>query len=305
MLWHVLLAASLSSMLGAFGLPAAQAFTFDLVGRERLVNAVGLGFLSFNIASILGPALAGAVIQRWGIGEAYLAVAAVQWTAAVLLLLIRSVRVATPQASSLFEGVQGLLSLLRGHAQLRRLVLLSVVVEAFAYSYIVILPAMARDVLGMGPAGFGLLAAVAGVGASVGSLGVAALGNMRHKSLAVLIGAGGFGLFLVLFSLSRGFALAAPLIALVGAATALYNVALSSLLQLLVPEGLRGRAMGLYIFTWGFMLLGGFPLGAVARWLSVPAALALGGGLVVAYTLARGRALARIREPVGSPTGLS
>ena len=118
--------------------------------------------------------------------------------------------------------------------------------------------------------------------------------------------AGGFGLFLMLFALSpalpSSFAVALVALLLVGAMSMAYDTTMGALLQLLVPDAVRGRVMGLYVLTFGFTPLGGFVAGAIASVVGAPIAVGLGGGVVVGYVIGRVRPMSRIREaevPVG------
>ena len=154
--------------------------------------------------------------------------------------------------------------------------------------------------LGSGGTGYGLLASVSGVGALVSTLVVAYLGDFRSKAKMVVTAGGGFGLFLVLFAFSPllpfSYVVALVVLGLVGAMSMAYDTTMGALLQLLVPDAMRGRVMGLYVLTFGFTPLGGFLAGAIATFLGSAFAIGLGGGIVLTYILNHLRPKSRIRE---------
>jgi MFS family permease len=172
--------------------------------------------------------------------------------------------------------------------------------EAFAFSHHVMLPVMARDVLEVGGTGYGLLASASGIGAFASTAVVAYMGDFRSKAKLLMTAGGGFGLFLLLFALSPllpfSYAVALVVLVLVGAMSMAYDTTMGALLQLLVPDAMRGRVMGLYVLTFGFTPLGGFLAGAIASLLGAPVAIGLGGGIVMAYVLGHVRSMSRIRE---------
>ena len=305
-LWHLLLVAVLQGMMMAVAMPARNALTFDIVGKERLVNALALNMMALNITRSIGALIAGVMIDSVGVGGVYLMISGSLAVAAVVLAFMEGsyppVGAQEPVWRNAREGVAHVWH----NRPVRSLLSLSLLVEGLAFSFHVMLPVMARDVLHVGGTGFGVLASVGGVGALVSTAVVAYMGDFRSIARMVVMTAGGFGLFLVMFALSPAvpfsFAVALVALLLVGAMSMAYDTTMGALLQLLVPDAVRGRVMGLYVLTFGFTPLGGFFAGAVASVLSAPIAVGLGGGVVVGYVLGRMRPMSRIREaevPVG------
>jgi predicted MFS family arabinose efflux permease len=144
---------------------------------------------------------------------------------------------------------------------------------------------MARDVLGVGARGLGLLSAMAGVGQLLAMSALASLGDYARKGLLLTLSAFGFGLFILLFGLSPWFPLSLALVAVVGGMSSVYDSTMMTVMQLAVPTDMRGRVMGLYASTWGLNQVGGVSLGAIGALLSVPLALAISGGTCAAYAL--------------------
>ena len=167
--------------------------------------------------------------------------------------------------------------------QIRRLLGLSLLIEAFGFSHFVMMPVMARDVLGLDATGLGFLSASSGVGSTLGTLAVAGLGDFQKKGILLTGTALGSGVFLVMFALSPWFALSMVLVAIVGGCLMAYDVTMGTMLQLLSGDEMRGRVLGIYGLTFGFTPVGGFFVGSVATVLSAPIAVSLGGILVVVY----------------------
>jgi MFS family permease len=156
-------------------------------------------------------------------------------------------------------------------------------------AYITMMPAFAVDILKVGPDGQGLLMAVGGVGALAVTMWLGSAGNFQRKGLLIIGGGIAFGLTIAAFALTSRFVgyfpLALALMLLMGISSSTYMISIMSSLQLLVPDRMRGRVMGFYGMTWSIMPLGGMQAGAVATFVGVPVAIAIGGALVSAFAL--------------------
>ena len=287
-------------MMMAVSMPARNALTFDIVGKERLVNALALNMMALNITRIVGALVAGILIDTVGMEVVYFMISGSLAVAGVFLAFMEGSYPPTGAHEPVWRNAREGIVHVWHNRPVRSLLSLSLLMEGFAFSYHVMLPVMARDVLHVAGTGFGVLAAVGGIGALVSTAVVAYLGDFRSKGRMVIMTAGGFGLFLVLFALSPAlplsFAVALVALLLVGAMSMAYDTTMGALLQLLVPDEVRGRVMGLYVLTFGFTPLGGFVAGAVASLVGVPIAVGLGGGVVMGYVLGRVRPISRIRE---------
>jgi MFS family permease len=164
---------------------------------------------------------------------------------------------------------------------LRSLIVMALVVEAFAWSHITMLPVMARDVLDVGASGFGLLSSSSGIGLMIGTLTMASLGDIKNKGRWVVLFSLGFGLFILLFSISTWFPLSMLLIAIALAMGISCDAMLSTLLQILSDNRMRGRVVSFYGLTFGMTPMGGFGEGIIANLINAPLAVGLGGGLVI------------------------
>ena len=299
-LWHLLVASVAQGMMQAVAMPARNALTYDVVGRRGLLNALALNMMAFNGSRIVGGLISGVLIDSVGVEGVYFLMAATMAGGAGVLLLMGGSYLPSGAREPMWRNARDGLTYVWSNGPVRSLLMMSLLMEAFAFSYHVMLPVMARDELEVEGLGFGLLAAATGVGALVSTAMVAYLGDVRSKGRLVAVAGGGFGLFLVMFALTPllpfSFVFAIVALLLVGAMSMAYDATMGALLQLLVPDAVRGRVMGLYAFTFGFTPLGGFFAGAVAGVLGAPIAIGLGGGIVVAYVLGHLKPTSRIRD---------
>jgi MFS family permease len=299
--WMVLVLALLLGLASTFEGPARQAFTIELVGREDLMNAIGLDSMMMNGARVIGPALAGVVTAKLGEGPSFL-YNGLSYVAVVIALLMMRLTpaaapaAARPRAQELREG----LGYVARDPQVRLVLAQLAVLCTFCLAYIPLLPSFASGVLGGDAVTFGSLASSNAAGALVAALMIAALGDrmprVRLRSAALLI----YAPVLAAFTLSRSVPLSMLLIAMVGWCGITSLTLSNTLLQLIVPNALRGRVMAIYLLLIaGVAQLAGLLLGGLAQLsgdvaLTVRAWTALGWCVQLALLLAQGRVL---REP--------
>jgi MFS family permease len=283
--WHVLLLAVALGGTNAVDMPVRQAFAVEMVGRDDVVNAVGLNSALFNASRILGPALAGLTIGAFDISIAFL-INGVSFLAVIAgYALMRDDELRSPprmDRTSSFAEVTGALAEGLRYVRATPIVFLAVTVVGLAATFgmnsSVLTPPLAQDVLHSDASGFGFLMAAAGIGSLIAALGVAF--GARARPFAIAWGAMLLGVASIVLGVSRSFpiSLAAMLAAGIGmiamAATA------NSTIQLVVPDRLRGRAMSVYTTVFvGSTPIGGLILGAIASRFGVPIAY-FGGGVV-------------------------
>ena len=163
------------------------------------------------------------------------------------------------------------------HPRVRTILLLFLAVGIFGWSYMVVMPAFARDVLGRGADGFGTLMAASGMGALVGALVVATFGHRIMPRKLALGGVWLFAIALLAFSFARNFYVALAFLFVAGFGMLLFFSTTNTVLQTIVPDEMRGRVMGVWSFIFGAMIpLGSLEAGAVANWLGTPFALGFG-----------------------------
>lgn len=292
-MWQVYLTTLAIGASMAFNQPARQALISSLVPREHLTNAVALNSVAMNITRVGGASLAGVLILPLGLGGVYLLNGVLALAAAAFTAMI-AVRWLEGQAGrpSLWRSMgEGFAYAWRERAVLAVLVL-SLAVFTFGMPYqAVFLPLLANEALGIGGSGVGFLLSVMGAGALLGALAVASASRLRQRGRLLLVGAGGFGLSLVGFSLSSWLpVLALPflLVALSGGLQMVFFSVSNSFLLETAPPALHGRVMSLLSLDRGLITLGSVMAGflaavAGAQWgLVIMGALCAGAAALVA-----------------------
>ena len=293
-LWHMLVVALIQGLLMATQIPASNSLGYQLVGPQRLLNAMAARQAGMNITRVIGSLIAGALISQYGVGSSYLFAGASSLVGVGFLWFIKGSFPAPNEREPFWHAVGQGLKYAWGAINIRRLLLLSLFMEAFGFSHFVMMPVMARDVLHVGPAGLGYLSAASGVGSTLSTIVVAGLGDFKSKGVLLTGTAIGAGISLVLFAFSPWFAASLVLMGLVGASLMAYNVTMGTTLQLLCYDAMRGRVLGIYGLTFGFTPIGGFLAGLVATALSASIAVAMGGIIIMVYVAGNVRSVIRI-----------
>ncbi|HJR64219.1 MAG TPA: MFS transporter [Gemmatimonadaceae bacterium] len=277
--------ALISGTVNALDIPARQSTIVELVSRDDLPSAIALNSSGFNLARIIGPGIAAAIIAAFGIAWCF-AVNALSYLAVLIGLLRIELppRTLAPVAISPLEGLRQGLAYLNETRTVAVLIRMVAVYSVFGIPYLVVMPVIARDVLHSDATGYsGLLTAV-GIGGFAGALALAAAAPRIARGRLLQYAAYAFPLLLIAFSLSRWMALSAALLLAIGFTMILNNALTNGLIQTTVPDELRGRVMSAY--TWVFVGLG--PIGAMvagslASALGAPWAIALGAMVTLLY----------------------
>lgn len=280
--WHVLVLASLGGLAHALDMPARQSFIIELVGRQDLMNAIALNATVFNGARVVGPAVAGILIGTVGIAACFLLNAASFVAVLIGLLLIRlnGAAVKKSKGGSVLEEIKEGLHYIKKTPFIRYSLALMGVMSVFAMNFHVLIPVFAREVLGQGAQGFGLLMSALGTGALAGSISLAYFSRWGPKRALIITGALVMCVSQIMLAPVRVFPLSLVLLMFTGWAMITFTASLNSSIQLRVPDHLRGRIMSVYFLLFvGMMPFGSLLSGAVARIWGSPAALALGAGI--------------------------
>jgi MFS family permease len=284
--WMVIVISLMSGTANAFFSPVFQAIVPALVPPEHLMNAISMNSISFNAARVIGP-LVGGAIMVW-VGPAWCfglnGCGFLVLLAATLALDMPSHQPGArlPLGQTLREG----LDYARRHPLIRALLFLCLVLSLFGFPYIVLMPALARDVLHLGPEGFTQLFSSVGLGAVLGGLTLATAGDIKHKGPLVAICASAFGALVVVLANTQSFVAAASVLAVAGFAMITCIAALNTLIQTSVTDAMRGRVMSmLTVSLFGLPTLGAWLLGSVGDRVGIPVALSLGGSVVVVATI--------------------
>lgn len=307
--WHVVVLAAATGVANALDMPTRQSMTVELVGKDDLVNAIALNSGVFNAARIVGPALAGVLIARYGVAIAFLlnGVTYLPVIGALLAMRLAPLPRAAPGTTLRAEIADGL-RYATGSPLVSLILGLVLVVSVFTINHSVVVPLVAREVLLEDVRGFGFLMAAVGAGALVAAALLAQFGRARPPVAALVVAATVAAGGLLALGAVREFWLASAVLFVMGLAQILFLASCNTTLQVTVPDELRGRVMGLYTVVFaGVSPIGAFLIGGIAEVWGAPAACAAGGGLGLAGVLALGLRWARGRarlQPCG-PAGPS
>lgn len=287
-IWHIMLLALALGFVNALDMPVRQSFAAELVPREELMNAITLNSASFNLARVIGPAVAGITLAFFGPAFNFL-INAVSYLGVLVALRRMDPAAMQPIArpaqhpsirSSLSEGIR---YAVRTPNVLWPLVLLAGV-GTFGMNFQTLLPLFAKYTLHLQADGFGALFAAMGVGSLIGSLSLAFMGSRRPLVWMIVGGASSFVVFESLLGLSRSPIAAFPVIVLVGLSSMLMVNSINVIVQRNVPNELRGRVMALYVTVFaGSTPIGGLVAGAVAQTWGPPAGFLIGAGVTVLF----------------------
>lgn len=286
-IYQILFISFLAGIFVALNAPVAQTLVPELVNRKDVLNAIALNSSMFNLARMVGPAIAGSLLSFAGPAPVF-AINAASFLAIILALaLIRLDKPANdiqhePILTQLITGLR----YVRSHPDIRLLILLIGIFSSFGIVYIPLLPVIARDVLGQGAHGYGLMMTSLGAGAVTGGLSLATLSKTRHRGKILVAGTLTLGILLLIFSFCRSYQFALILLVLVGFCQTSIASLTNTLIQTLAPDYIRGRVMSIFsLFFNGMFPLGSLIGGAIAqRWGTCPALLL--AGIVVLATLA-------------------
>jgi len=280
--WQILCLSFVSGLAQAFGGPAYQALIPTLVDREDMPNAIALNSIQFNMAVTIGPALAGQALAR--LGEKWcFGLNAVSFLAPIISLSMISARyLPATTTESMFSSLKQGIRFVRKQGSMEALTLLAFCMTALSMPMRTYIPVFVKDIFHRGPETYGNLLSLMGVGSICGSLAVAGIGNIRSK--------GRFALFMLIclggaisgFSLSRLLPLSYAMLVLVGASMMAVFATVTSLVQLITTNEMRGRVMSVYNCAFR----GGMPMGnLVSGWLvpmfTAPIVLGVNGLLLV------------------------
>ena len=226
-----------------------------------MLNAVALNSMVWQGTRVIGPAVGGIIIgTKLGVSPGFFAPFLGFLAMAVMVSTLRLPPVKRAEGASFLHDMAQGINFVRANTIFAFLISMTFFNSIFGMSYIFMLPVFAKDIFEIGSAGLGLLHAVSGVGAVLGTLITASLGDFQRKGLLVLGGATLFGAFLILFAASGSLIVFLPLslvfIFCAGVSASMYMITIMSALQLMVPDHLRGRVMGIYGMTWSLLPVG-------------------------------------------------
>jgi MFS family permease len=277
--------AAVNGLISAVEIPARQSLIVDLVGRDDIVDAVALNSGGFNVARIIGPSIAAAVIASVGLAWCF-GINALSYIAVIgCLLAVKLPRFIPAQRKNrAFHDFKEGIDYIRSRREVLGLIGVMAVYSIFGFQYLTLMPVIARDVLHTDASGYGLLVTFVGVGAVAGALVLAGLSARVRRGKLFTYSAYSFATLLLVFSFVDVKEIAAIILLFLGL-TMLINGALANgILQSVVPDALRGRVMAAYVFVYvGFTPIGSLIEGAVARATSVQWAIGSGAVIMLGY----------------------
>jgi len=286
--WEIITLASLLGAVNAFDIPGRQSFLIEMVAREDLMNAIALNSSMFNGARVIGPAIAGILVARIGEGWCFFANGAsyIAVIAGLLMMKLAPYR-PVPAGTSPFEHIAEGFRYIQRTGPILALITLIGIVSLVAVPYSVLMPIFADQILHRGAHGLGILMGAAGVGALIGALTLASRHGVKGLGRVVGYAAMSFGVSLVLFAFSKIFWLSVVLLVPVGFGVMLQMSSSNTLIQAMVPDELRGRAMAMYTMMFmGMAPIGSLLSGLFADWIGAPLTVAIGGvGAVIGAVL--------------------
>lgn len=285
---HVMVLATLFGIVNAFDIPGRHTFYGDLVGREDLISAVALNSVSFNATRIVGPAVAGMVLGVAGAGVCFLingiSYLGVLW--GLFRMDVPPVPRAKADSGSAVRNIMNGLRYIAADPRMRTLVLVSALLTVFGSPFLVLLPIVAKNVLGRGAAAYGWMMAAVGLGALCGALWVAGPGRRMGRGRIIIWTSTLFGVLVTSLAVARAMPVVLLLLALIGFAMISSGAIVNTLLQVLAPDELRGRVVSVYtLVAVGFAPIGAVQAGAIAERWGAPTALAIGGTICVVGAL--------------------
>ncbi|MGH7886503.1 MAG: MFS transporter [Candidatus Binatia bacterium] len=266
--------------------PVRMSLIPSVVPKEELANAVALNSGGFNLMKVIGPALGGALIAWFGAAENFFVQAAAYIG---VLAMIQGMHIPPQRAES--KRHSAVANLKEGFAYVWHtpavlaLMTLAYVPRVFAVPYQTLMPVFQKDVLKIGPDGLGLLMAAPGVGAVIAVLTLASIGNrIKRQGQFLLANIIVLGCFLMLFSQITWFPLALLALVIIGMFQMFFLASTATILQMIVPDELRGRVLSLYMLDRGFMPLGALFAGTAAHFFGAPLTVTTMGAMVIILT---------------------
>ncbi|MCS7315504.1 MAG: MFS transporter [Bryobacterales bacterium] len=276
--WHILTLATVLGVIYAFDMPGRQALLIHLAAKDDLLNAIALNSAAFNVARLLGPALAGVLVARYGEGVCFVVNGA---SFVAVLASLAAMRLPAPAArprESPLEHLKDGFRYAYRSAPVRTLLGLIGAASIAGMPAIVLMPFFADEIFGRGSQGMGFLLGSMGLGAVVGTLWLAGKGRTSQLPRVILASSLMLGVALVLFAISPSYYLALALMPVVGFSVMRQNASANTLIQTLIPDCYRGRVMALYaMMVVGLGPFGSLLAGALAHRIGARGAVLLGG----------------------------
>ena len=285
--WHLLVTASLLGLVNTLDMPLRQSFVVEMVGHEDLMNAIALNSLTFNVARMIGPSIAGILMGTLGVSSCFLINSLSFGAVLISLFFIHPVACAVPEQTErqgVFESIGEGLRYIRHNETLFITLLFMVVVSTFALNYSVTIPVFATQVLGLAETGYGFLMSALGAGALVGALFVAALSKSGPRRYILFFLPVLTGIVLILIGNTNSFLSTGISLAIGGFLFVSYLSTANSNLQIHTEDRFRGRVMSVYsLVVAGSSPIGNLFVGAADNWFGARMGFIASGIAVIVF----------------------
>lgn len=285
-IWPILTLSFIVGLAQSFGGPAYSALVPTLVEPEDLPNAIALNSIQFNLARVIGPVIGGIALKKLGATWCF-GLNGVSFIAVIITLMMIRVRFKpAPQGVSVWSSLKQGIAFIRQRESMVALIFLAFSMTVVGFPMIVFLPVFAREVFHAGPEAYTALLSSSGLGSVAGALLVAALGRKRNLGKAALVMLLVFGITMTSFALSKYISLSCAFLFLSGGAMIGVFAMVSSLVQLITADEMRGRVMSVYNVAFrGGMPIGSIIIGGVIQQMGAPPVIAFNGAVLFLLAL--------------------
>jgi MFS family permease len=276
----------LNGSMMAINMPSRQSIISEIVPDDKLMNAVALNNSAMNLTRILGPALAGFLIVFIDTAGVFYLVSGVYVLSALSVIMVNAGKTPTtgPRKSIVKDISEGF-KYASGNPTLLGLVIMAFIPSIFGFTLFALLPAWGREALNVRSTDLGILMTVMGVGALVGTLGLASVRKFSHRGMLLLVSSIIWGLSIMALSQSISHLMAFPFLLLVGLLSSIYMSLNMTMTQMYAAPEMRGRMMSIVMMTFGLMPLGALPFGYIAEYIGTANALTLSGLALTVLTV--------------------
>ena len=251
------------------------------------MNAISLNFSSMNLTRIAGPALAGFLILLFDTSGVFFVIAVIYVFAAITIGMVhyapnRKIKTGKNVGEDVLEGIRYVFRI----PSLRGLFVMSFIPVIFGFSFMALIPAWAREALAIESDGLGILLMLMGIGATIGTLLLASIGNMPRRGMVMLGASVAWGISLAIFAQLTSFTIAIPFLIFIGLTSSLYMSLNMTMVQTKADPEMRGRTMSISMMTFGMMHLSAVPFGTLAEQIGTADSLTISGILLALFTIA-------------------
>lgn len=282
-IWHIVVLAAFIGIVNAFDMPTRQSFLFEMVGKDDLMNAIALNSSIFNSARLIGPAIAGVLIASFGEGMCFL-LNSISFMAVIIALFLIRPLINHPADNNLsfFQRFNSGLEYIRKSKVISSVLLLLSVTGVISAFPMILMPVFVKEIYKLDATGLGVFMSAIGIGALVGTIGVAYKKTVVGIEKAIIQSTFFFGLFVVAFSISKNIIISVLFLIFVGYFLVSQMALSNTFIQLTIPDDMRGRVMGFYTMAFmGLAPVGCLAAGFFAHKLTAPVTVFLGGILPV------------------------